>query len=105
MSFVVIDRRGQMQPDVDEHRIDAVLADLDENEDEEHSDVSLTLVGGWTLSAFPAGRLIWENIELDDPPRHMLGVPRHRVKQLWLTLAAGHVATIESEPWSAGYGN
>jgi hypothetical protein len=32
MRYVVVDRRGQMQPDSDEDRIDAVLAELDEPE-------------------------------------------------------------------------
>jgi hypothetical protein len=30
MRYVVVDRRGQMQPDSDEDRIDTVLAELDE---------------------------------------------------------------------------
>jgi hypothetical protein len=105
MRYVVVDRRGQMQSDSDGDHIDAVLAELDEPEDAEHPDVSLTLAGGWTLSAYPAGRLIWENVEQNGPPRHMIDVPRERVKGLWLVLAAGHVTSIEAEPWLAGHGN
>lgn len=73
--------------------------------DIEHPDVCLTHESGWSLSAFPSGLLVWENVESDAAPRHMSGVSRERVLSLWLALAAGDIAQVEENEWRAGYGN
>ena len=83
-------------------------------EDFEHPDVSLKHEMEWCLSAFLSGLLISENVggvpENDDPDpeakpkpaRHMKGVSRQKVLELWLKLAPGNIAAVEAEPWLPG---
>jgi hypothetical protein len=78
------------------------LAELDV-EDVEHPDTWLEHESGWSLSAFEVG-LLWQNIETDEPPRHIKDVTRERVLELWLKLAEGKVAEIDAEPWLPGNG-
>ena len=83
------------QPSVEQMR--QALAELDEI-DPEHPDTWLTHGDtGWTLSAHEGGSLIWEKVEdVDSPPapRHMNGVSRNRVLELWSKLAAGKVRPV-----------
>ncbi|MCP3881713.1 MAG: hypothetical protein GY701_25490 [Sulfitobacter sp.] len=80
-----------------------ILNELDEYDDPEHLDVSLTHESEWCLSVFPGGLIVWENVELDDDPRHLLGVERAKALALWHSLSVGDLATIESEDWRPGY--
>jgi hypothetical protein len=79
-----------------------------ETGDFEHPDVSPKHETEWSLSVFLSGLLIWENVgdgsEDDEvePARHMKGVSRQKVLELWLKLAAGDIASVESEPWLPG---
>lgn len=100
MAFYVHSRWGgdEAQPSVD--RLRAILAELDAN-DAEHPDVALTHESEWCLSAFPSGLLIWENLEQGEP-RHMNGVSRERVLELWMKLAQGQLDCLEAEPWLPG---
>jgi hypothetical protein len=82
-------------------RMREVLAELDA-EDEEHGSVSLTHESEWCLGAYPGGLLVWENLEGGEP-RHMNGVSRERMLELWIKLARGELAEIEREPWRPGY--
>jgi hypothetical protein len=102
MTFVVRDRWGMMRHAPPVETMCQVLATLD-IEDQEHADVSLTHESGWCLSAFPSGLLIWENVEADEELRHMTGVPREKVLELWQALAQGDLGRINSEPWAIGY--
>jgi hypothetical protein len=77
------------------------LAELDV-EDIEHPDVALIHESGWCLSAYPSGLLIWEHLGGNEP-RHMRGVSRERVLEMWQRLATGELAAIDAEPWTAGY--
>jgi hypothetical protein len=79
-----------------------ILTELDA-EDIEHPGVSLTHESEWSLGAYPTGLLTWENIAADDEPRHMNGVSRERVLELWAKLAEGRIAEVEAEPWLPGY--
>jgi hypothetical protein len=92
-------------------RLREILRELDiETGDFEHPDVSLKHETEWCLSAFHSGRLIWENVgdgDEDDadkikPARHMKGMSRQKVLELWLKLAAGNIAMVEAEPWLPG---
>ena len=90
-------------------RLREILRELDiETGDFEHPDVSLKQETEWSLSAFLSGLLIWENVgdgpEDDEvkPARHMNGVSRQKVLELWLKLAAGNIAVVEAEPWLPG---
>ncbi|HWE16756.1 MAG TPA: hypothetical protein VG758_06165 [Hyphomicrobiaceae bacterium] len=102
---------GERNPPVD--RLREILQELDiETDDFEHPDVSLKHETEWCLSAFLSGLLIWENadgVPADDDPdpegkpaRHMKGVSRQKVLELWLKLAAGDIAAVEAEPWLPG---
>jgi hypothetical protein len=100
--FHLTERWGESHPNAPIEMMRQALTTL-EVEDQEHPDVSLTHESGWCLSAFPSGLLIWENVETDDEPRHMAGVPRAQVLELWQALAQGDIERVDSEPWSAGY--
>lgn len=80
----------------------AILAELDVP-DPEHPDTWLTHESGCSLSAHESGLLVWDNAS-GSPPRHMRGVSRARVLELWAKLAAGRIDEIEEEPWSPGRG-
>ena len=95
-------------------RLREILQELDiETGDFEHPDVSLKHETEWCLSAFLSGLLIWANddgpasgldLDADSYPgdRHMRGVSREKVLELWLKLAAGDIAGVEAEPWLPG---
>lgn len=80
-----------------------LLAELDEN-DPEHPDTWLTHESGWSLAVYETGLVVWEHLELPDPPRHLINVTREKALDLWLQLASGELVEIESEPWQDGYG-
>src|SRR5262245_23012414 len=86
-------------------RLREILQELDiETGDFEHPDVSLKHETERCLSALLSGLLIWENVgdgpEDDEvkPARHMKGVSRQKVLELWLEPAAGNIAAVEAEP-------
>jgi hypothetical protein len=81
-----------------------VLAELDAD-DPEHPDVAVEHETGWALSAFSSGLVVFENVEVDDDPRHMFGLSRADVVELWKLLASGAFAELESRPWLPGYGS
>jgi hypothetical protein len=102
MSFAITHVSGEMQRDPPLSAI-AVLVEELEASDAEHPDVAVTSDGGWTLSAWADGRVVWENIEEDGEPRHLEGVGRDRLVRLLETLAMGDLATVEAESWISGY--
>lgn len=105
MTFYVTNRMGEMFTNPPRSVVTQVLTELDQIDDPEHPDVALAHESGWTLSAFPEGLLIWENVESDNEPEHMAGASRAKTEELWLALAAGDLATVEREPWQPGYGS
>ena len=113
MSFSARGRWMGVERNPSVERLREILQELDiETEDFEHPDVSLKHETEWCLSAFLSGVLIWENVdgvpENDDTDpeaklaRHMKGVSRQKVLELWLKLAAGDIAAVEAEPWLPG---
>ena len=104
MSFSVETRWGGSEKTPSAKRMRAILAELDEADDE-HPDTWLTHESGWALSADQRGRVVLENVESNAPPRHMRGVSRERVLELWLQLAAGKIDDVERAAWEPGYGN
>jgi hypothetical protein len=100
MAFHLTTRWGADEDKPTLARMWEVLAQLDV-EDEEHQSVSLTHASAWCLGAYPGGLLVWENLEVG-APRHMNGVARDRVLDLWLKLSQGRIAEIESQPWLPG---
>lgn len=104
MSVVVTTRQGAMIRDPSPAVIAGVLAELDGAKDDEHPDVALSHESGWTLSAFPSGLVFFENVEEDEAPRHLAGVSREGVRELWAALMAEDFAALERQPWQPGYG-
>jgi hypothetical protein len=111
MGFVACDRWGGHERNPPVERMRDILQELDiETQDLEHPCVSLKHETEWCLSAFLSGLLVWENVggapEDDDPEgqptRHMTGVSREKVLELWLKLAAGDIAVVDAEPWLPG---
>jgi hypothetical protein len=111
MGFSARGRWGGSESNPPIGRLREILQELDiETGDFEHPDVSLKHETEWCLIVFLSGLLIWENVgdgdEDDDdevkPARHMKGVSRQKVLELWLKLAAGDIAAVEAEPWSPG---
>ena len=83
--------------------VGALLAELDAGDDAEHPDVAIAHESGWTLSAFPSGLVVWENVE-DGEPRHLAGVSRERVRAMFDALAAEDLDAVEAQEWQPGYG-
>jgi hypothetical protein len=103
MAFHIYHRSGECEANPDVVCFDALYDEL-ATADDEHPDVSVEHESGWSLGAGSSGRLVWENVENDDPPRHMRSVTRSRVLELWGKLADGNLDAIESEAWQDGYG-
>jgi hypothetical protein len=104
MSYIVTHRYGSDVRDPPLSTLPELLAELDSRlEDIEHTCVSLTHESEWCLSAYRDGLLIFEHLERRGE-RHMKGVPREKIIDLWKLLAVGDVARVEREPWIAGYG-
>jgi hypothetical protein len=92
MAFSATNRWGACYPNPRVNRLRQLLQSIDITDDE-HTDVSLKHETEWCLSAFPSGRLVWENVEdEEDNPRHMVQISRERVLDLWLKLARGDLA-------------
>jgi hypothetical protein len=92
---------AEENPSVEDMR--SALAELEIN-DGEHSDTWLQHESGWTLAAHENGLLVWENLESTEAPRHMTGVARNKVLDLWVKLAQGRVHEIHREQWLLGTG-
>lgn len=86
--------------------LDSLGALFDEllSADREHGDVAVVHEeSGWTISAHRDGRLVCENLS-SGGERHMKGVSKDRVIDLWRLLANGEVEALLREPWASGYG-
>lgn len=104
MSYFVRGRWDGGQREPTEQVMLEILAELDAD-DPEHPDVALEHETGWALSAFPSGLVVFENVEADDEPRHLSGLSRTDVAELWKLLAAGAFSDLESQTWLPGYGS
>ena len=104
MAFTITHRWGAMESDPPLEAIITLLEELDA-EDDEHPDVAVSHESGWTLSIFPSGRMIWENVEGDEEPRHRTGVGRDEARRLLSALAAGRMDEVDAAAgWQSGYG-
>lgn len=103
MSFSVSTRWGASEHAPSVARMREIVAELD-TRDAEHPDCALAHESGWTISANQSGAVVFENVESSDPPRHMRGVTREQVLEMWRRLAAGMLEEIEKLPWQPGYG-
>ena len=91
-------RQGASIADVNPAAIDAALGELGGPEDDEHPDVAISDEHGWTLSAFPSGLLIWENVEGEGQPVHLRDVPRSQMRRLFLAVLHGDSEVVTAEP-------
>lgn len=107
MGFQIRYRYGGMEVDPPLARLATLIGELNSYEDDEHPDVEVSHESGWGLSAFPSGLVVWENDEEqgDTRPyvRHMDGVTRERLLELFHAVARGDLAMVEQQPWLPGY--
>ncbi|QHF45947.1 hypothetical protein PspS35_19935 [Pseudomonas sp. S35] len=104
MGYHVTHRYGAMSSAPGIHTFPALLGELKTRaHDEEHGQVSVTNDAEWCIAVNLSGIVTFENLESGDP-RHMKQVPGGKILELWGLLVQGDVATIEQEPWVAGYG-
>ena len=96
-------RSGEMTQLARVSDIEALVAELDEPDDPDHPDIAVTVDWGWTLSAFPTGLLIWEDVDGDGFACHRTSVSRDEVVALFSALVRGDRATIERAEWAPGY--
>ncbi len=79
------------------------MAELDVD-DPEHPDAWVGHESGWTLNAYQSGLLIWQNPAEGGEPRHLRGVDRDQILEIWKGLSREEIAVIDAEPWLPGYG-
>jgi len=85
-----------MERDPTPERLDDLVRELDGLEDDEHPDVAVAHESGWSLSAFPSGLVVWENLEEPTTERRVRGVLRNQVRQLFDAVARGDVPLVET---------
>ena len=102
MSFNITHRMGNMEENPSIQRLTELVDEL-EKEDPEPPDVAISHENGWTLSAFPSGLVVWENLEEGDEPQDMEHVSREEILQLFQALAEGHLDFINERAWTPGY--
>ena len=95
MSFTITHRIGSMDTDPSGSWLESLLAELTWM-DEEHPDVAVAHESGWSLSAFPSGLVLWQN--LDD---ESLGVRRGRfspdaLHDAFEAVSRGHLDAVEA---------
>jgi hypothetical protein len=73
--------------------------------DQEHGDVAVCRQdSGWFMSAHRGGTLVFEQLDGQGGPFHMIQVPKERVLALWRRLIDGDVdGLLADEPWRPGY--
>ncbi|WP_434405793.1 hypothetical protein [Sphingobium sp. DN12] len=104
MSFFIYHRYGVCERDPSPSIFSALLDELEERlDDEEHVSVSVIHEGEWGLGISRGYYVTFENVELDDEPRHMRGVSRDETLEMMQRLSVGDLAALESKPWQPGY--
>jgi len=84
--------------------IDDLIGELDQAGDSEHPDVAVSADDGWTLSAFPSGLVVWENVESPGhEPRHAHDVARPDLRRLLLAVGTSDLGQVENFDWLPGY--
>jgi hypothetical protein len=104
MTFSVTHIDGSMEQPPDASNLSRLLNEL-EQADPEHGDISVVHESGWGLVVLPHGRVIWENVEDDDAPRHLEGLTRQATLKLMQLVADGDLESVEAHSWAPGYGD
>lgn len=102
MSFTITHIDGTMEQEAAVSAIPSLVDELREV-DGEHTDVAVSDESGWTLSAFSDGRLVWENVDGEQPPVHLGHVPRDEVIRLFQLVGLGQLSQIAALSWQPGY--
>ena len=103
VTYIVQTRWGSSEEAPTKERLREILRELDQK-DPEHPDAWLTHESGWTLAVHEDGRVVLDNAESREAPRHLAAVEREKALWMWLRLARGDLAEIERLPWQPGYG-
>ena len=90
--------------DYDPSKVAALIAELQDDDDDEHPDVAVSHESGWTISGYHGGLVVWENVETDDQPRHMRNVSEHKLAHLMRLAADADLDEINAYHWLPGYG-
>lgn len=104
MTFSVTHIDGSMEQPDDISGF-AVLLDELNDATAEHGDIAVGHEIGWTLTVLASGRVVWENVEEGDEPRHLDGLSRDDTLELMALAASGDTDAVESHPWVPGYGS
>ena len=105
MSCFACDRRGATIESPASPVLQERLASLHGMSDPEHPEVSRTHESGGSLSAFPSGLIVFENVETGEGPWHLPNVSAERVVDYWAALAEGRHADLKTLSWRVGYGS
>lgn len=105
MASTIMHRDGTGE-DYEPSKIPALLAELDEPRDDEHSDIAVSHPSGWTLSAFQTGLVVWEDIEpgAETGPQHRHDIPRSQLPEIMNLVATGQLNQVHNIGWLPGYG-
>src|SRR3954453_22683172 len=103
MAARVTHRSGAMETVSGPTVVAELVAELDHDDDAEHPDIAIAHESGWSLSALTGGLVVWENVD-EGEPRHMAGLSRDQVRNLFDAVVASDLGVVEAQPWEPGYG-
>jgi hypothetical protein len=98
MSFSITHRGGEMERDPDLSALEALVKELD-RDDAEHPDIAVSHESGWTISAFPSGRVVYENVEDPSHQPPELTTSRRDLAAILRHVAAGDHEALASLRW------
>ncbi|GIH07548.1 hypothetical protein Rhe02_56150 [Rhizocola hellebori] len=104
VSATIIHRGGDME-DYDPSKIAALIAELQDDDDDEHPSIGVSHESGWTISGYGGGLVVWEDVETDDDEsRHMDNVSDHELAHLMRLTAEARFDEINAYHWLPGHG-
>jgi hypothetical protein len=103
MAFSVTHLDGSMELPEDVSGLSALLRELG-SASAEHGDVAIGHESGWSLTVQASGRVVWENVEEDDAPKHLDGLSSDAILGLMALVALGEIDAVSARPWVPGYG-
>lgn len=101
MTYTITHRLGSMERNPPLEALEGLAAELD-SADAEHGDVAISDESGWTISGYPNGTVVWENVQ-EGEPRYLASVSRKNLVELMRLVASGDLGAVENRPWQDGY--
>ena len=89
-------RDGSMDSDPPPEALDALIRELDGPDDPEHPDVAVSHETEWSLSAFPSGLVVWQNLDAAAKERRVDGVTREELRALFDAVSRGDLEAVEA---------